>query len=56
MSAARLTIDLTPTWVSLLPMLLASYTDGNDKGRAIALEELKRMATAADAYNASRRP
>lgn len=50
----RKTIDLTPTWVAVLPMLLAALEDGSDKGKAIAREELHRMAQAADAYNAKR--
>lgn len=42
------TIDMTPTWVGVLPMLLAAYENGSAKGRAIALEELQRMAKLAD--------
>lgn len=47
------TIDLTPTWRSILPMLLAGIQDGNAVGKKIAIEELRRMAEAADLYNAS---
>jgi hypothetical protein len=45
------TIDITPTWKGVLPMLLAAWRDGNDKGRAMALEDLRRMAEAADLWN-----
>lgn len=45
------TIDMTPTWVSLLPLMLIAYTEGTPEGRKIAGEELKRMAQIADAYN-----
>jgi hypothetical protein len=44
------TIDMTPTWQDILPLLLAAYEDGTPKGRAIASEELIRMAQSADAY------
>jgi hypothetical protein len=44
------TIDMTPTWHGILPMLLTGWTDGNATGRKIALEELQRMARLADAY------
>lgn len=45
------TIDLTPTWAGLLPALLAAVTDGTAEGRQIAIEELERMAGAADRWN-----
>ena len=43
-----LTIDLTPTWAGVLPILIAGIENGNAEGRKIAIEELKRMAGAAD--------
>lgn len=46
------TIDLTPTWAGILPLLLAGVTDGTDTGRRIAKEELARMAALADERNA----
>jgi hypothetical protein len=46
------TIDITPTWRGILPLLLAGYTEGNESGRAAAIEELYRMADAADFWNA----
>lgn len=45
------TIDLTPTWEAILPILLAALEDGTDAGKKIAREELTRMAKAADAFN-----
>lgn len=39
-------IDLTPTWESILPVLLESAAKGNQD----SIEELKRMAKLADGY------
>ena len=47
------TIDLTPTWRGVLPMLLAGIENGTPESRKIAIEELQKMAEAADLYNAS---
>jgi len=47
------TIDLTPTWSAVLPILILALTNGTDEGRKMATEELKNMAKAADAYNSS---
>lgn len=44
------TIDLTPTWAAVLPILLAAVEDGTAEGRKIAREELARMAGLADKY------
>ncbi len=41
-------IDLTPSWVAVLPILLAALTEGTEEGQKIAREELARMAKAAD--------
>ena len=46
-------IDLTPTWSAVLPIYLAAYCNGTDKGRTAAETELRRMAELADKYNAS---
>lgn len=46
------TIDLTPTWASVLPILLTAYTDGTPEGQRLAEQELKRMAKIADAAGA----
>lgn len=47
------TIDCTPTWRAILPMLRAAVENGTPEGRRIAWEELARMADAADLWNAS---
>lgn len=44
------TINVTPTWRGILPLLLTGYADGTPKGRAIAFAELQRMADLADRY------
>lgn len=44
-----LTIDLTPTWPAVLPILLAALEDGTEEGKRMAREELKRMAQVAEA-------
>lgn len=46
------TIIVTPTWRGVLPLLLAGVENGSAEGRRLALEELGRMADAADAFNA----
>jgi hypothetical protein len=45
------TIDLTPTWRGVMPILIAGITDGNETGQRIATEELYRLADIADAAN-----
>lgn len=42
------TIDLTPRWVGLLPVLLEIAMNGSAKGQTEARVELRRMAEAAD--------
>ena len=42
------TIDITPTWEAVLPLLLAAFEDGTPEGRRMAREELRRMASIAD--------
>ena len=49
------TIDATPTWENVLPLLMTCYEDGNARGRNFAYEELTRMAKLADAYVAHRK-
>lgn len=47
------TIDITPTWQGILPILLLGLTDhATPESNRIANEELLRMAQAADAWNA----
>lgn len=42
------TVDITPTWRACLPVFLLAYEGGTPEGRKLALEELRRMADAAD--------
>ena len=44
------TIDITPTWRGILPLLLAAITSGTHEGRRNAEIELQRMADLADRY------
>jgi tryptophanase len=44
------TIDVTPTWESILPILLMTIENGTSRGRKVAIEELTRMAQIADKY------
>ncbi len=44
------TIDMTPTWRAVLPIMIAAIQDGTFEGKKIAREELERMADLADAY------
>jgi hypothetical protein len=49
MSQKAETIDITPTWVGILPTLLAVYSSaGSPEGRNAAYKELLRMAKIAD--------
>jgi hypothetical protein len=43
-------LDMTPTWVGILPVYLAAFEDGNATGREAAKKELYRMAQLADKY------
>ena len=45
------TIDATPTWQGILPVLLLLLEDGSDTAKATAKEQLATMAKAADRYN-----
>lgn len=49
------TIDLTPSWRSLIPAFIAALQDGTPTGRAMATEELYRLAGFADAELAARK-
>lgn len=42
------TIDVTPTWAGIMPILLAAVENGTDKGRDAATAELRRLATVTD--------
>lgn len=45
------TIDMTPTWAALMPILLAAVEDGTEEGKRIARAELTRLAHTVDAMN-----
>jgi len=47
------TIDFTPTWKAILPILFEALTNGTETGQKIAREEFARMAEAADNWNAA---
>lgn len=49
------TIDLTPTWRSLIPTFIAALQDGTPTGRTIARDELYRLADFADAHLAEQK-
>lgn len=42
------TIDLKPTWASVMPILIAALQDGTTEGQVIARDELCRMAQVLD--------
>lgn len=42
------TVDITPTWSAILPLLIMALTDGQHDAQAVAKEELERMAKLAD--------
>lgn len=47
------TINATPTWAAVLPLLFAALENGTAEGKRIARAELERMAIAADSFNAA---
>lgn len=49
------TIDLTPTWAECVGIILTLLESGNHECRTTAIGELKKMAQAADLYNASKK-
>lgn len=49
------TIDLTPTWESLIPAFVTLIEEGNPASRTVAIYELQRMAKIADLYVAQSR-
>lgn len=46
-------IDITPTWYELLPELLRLTAETHPEPRRHGLSELRRMAVAADRWNAA---
>lgn len=47
------TVDFTPTWKAVLPIIVTALTEGTDEGKRLAKLELGRMADLADAYVAA---
>lgn len=45
------TIDLTPTWRSLVPMFIMALQSGTPTGQQMAKEQIEIMANIADEYN-----
>lgn len=52
---APVTIDMTPTWASLVPAFVAMIESGTAQSRAMAIEELTRLARFADGEIARRK-
>lgn len=50
------TIDITPTWSSLIPVIVAAIQHGTPKGRDAAIVELKRLAKFVDDLNIPNEP
>ena len=44
------TIDVTPTWEAIVPLLVTVIREGTFEGRWEAEKELRRMAAIADMY------
>jgi hypothetical protein len=45
------TIDMTPTWAAIAPVIAAALEDGTEAGKDAARTELRRMAQLADRTN-----
>lgn len=45
------TIDITPTWSEILPLILMALDSGKADGVKTAIGELNRMAECADRWN-----
>ena len=45
------TIDLTPTWLGILPTLIAIIENGRPEGRKEAINQLQKLAAYADDCN-----
>ncbi len=41
-------VDVTPTWIGILPIILTALRDATPEGQRIAGEEIRRMARLAD--------
>ena len=44
----QITIDMTPTWEGVAPILIAALEKGSEEGRSSARKEVKRMAKLVD--------
>lgn len=51
MTITEKTIDLTPTWVGVMPGIIAALRDGSETGQKIAREELMVLAAQVDLVN-----
>ena len=49
------TIDMTPSWESILPALLIMHGDGSHVAKTLAREEFTRMAKLADLFVAGQK-
>lgn len=52
MEQKRERLVLAPIWAGVLPALIAVLQNGTEEGQRMAARELRRMAEAADSYNA----
>lgn len=49
------TVNITPTWSAIVPVLIAVLEDGTPEGKKMAKEEIQRMAMLLDLINAERK-
>ncbi len=45
------TINVTPTWVGIMPALIMALQRGTEEGKRVAADELMRLAREVDAAN-----
>lgn len=50
MSIKNQTIDLTPSWAGVANIILLALEHGTPEGKAVAKQELRKMAAVADKY------
>jgi len=48
-------VDVTPMWQEILDVLVDAVENGTTEQHDVALNELRKMARAADAFNAAQR-
>lgn len=46
--ATKRTVDVTPSWSAIMPALISMLTDGTREAKAIAADELSRLARLMD--------